>query len=413
MLYFKHSELVSNYHVSLKTVHNWIDAAKQGKLELQLHERNGRTYIANTPTNLIALENLADKGKKYRNTLHHRVVTPKVEFYELYSPRQILDIISNLNIHREIPRQYNYFDGGANNWNRWLQRLRNEETSNILKSTINLMHDNLGQLDLFLKDYDRVNVIDAGVGNAMPAQELLGHLLGQGKLNRYIAIDISKSMLEIAERNISEWFGGEAAFEGHIRDLSYERFDDLLVDDLLDEQQGKIVNVVLLFGATPSNFRDPSDALRTIYGSIGDNDLLVYSDKADTENSRRYFDFGHKPGAAAHLSPNHSFILDLLNIDQSLYEIDMGFSREKRMRYIRVCLATALTVSFKIDGKVREVSFEKGDTILLLRVWHQTVLGLISAFEKAGFLLLQASLTKDREYLLTISGVNKDLGSSL
>src|SRR6266702_2637814 len=123
MKYFKHSELVNEYHVSLKTVHNWIDATKQGKLDLQLHTEKNKTYIANTPTNLVTIDALANKGKKYRNTLHHKVVTPKPEFYDLYTSRQILDIISNLNIHHEIPRQYNYMDGGADNWDSWLQRL--------------------------------------------------------------------------------------------------------------------------------------------------------------------------------------------------------------------------------------------------------------------------------------------------
>ncbi len=195
MKYFKHSELVNEYHVSLKTVHNWIDATKQGKLDLQLHTEKNKTYIANTPTNLVTIDALANKGKKYRNTLHHKVVTPKPEFYDLYTSRQILDIISNLNIHHEIPRQYNYMDGGADNWDSWLQRLEKEETSNILKGTIKLMNDNLTPLDQLIGNSNKINVIDVGVGNAAPVKELLGHLLEKDLLNRYIAIDISVSAM--------------------------------------------------------------------------------------------------------------------------------------------------------------------------------------------------------------------------
>lgn len=408
MLYFKHSELVNNYHVSLKTVHNWIDAAKQGKLEVQLHERNGRTYIANTPTNLIALENLADKGKKYRNTLHHKVVTPRAEFYELYSPRQILDIISNLNIHREIPRQYNYLDGGANNWDNWLKRIANEQTSNLLKGTVELLHNNLGVILRLLEGKRRVNVIDIGVGNAFPIQELLGNLLDRGLLHRYIGIDISQSMLDIAEKNITEWFGGRVNFEGHLRDMGFERFDDLLISDMLGSRSEETINLVLLLGATPANFRNPTDILKVTYGSLGNNDLFVYTDKRDTEAARRYFDFGSQAGAAQ-LSPNHSFILSLMNIDPSIYEPEMGYDSAKRMRYIRIRLNTALTIQFKFRGVERSVNLEKGDTILLFRYWHQTVLELISDFEEVGFTLLHSSLTNNREYLLTISGVDRGI----
>ncbi len=98
-----------------------------------------------------------------------------------------------------------------------------------------------------------------------------------------------------------------------------------------------------------------------------------------------------------------------MNVDESLYDVEMGFNDEKHMRYIRVRLKTALTIKFKFAGIERSVGLEKGDTILMLRVWHRTVLELIRDFEQVGFRLLHANLTKDKEYLLTISSVNKDL----
>src|SRR4051794_2742365 len=110
MLYFKHSELVEKYHVSLKTVHNWIDSAKQGRLQLDLHEKNGRFFVTNNSANTTLIEQLVEQGKKYRNAKYHKVISPKPEFYKLYSKKQILDITSSLSIHSEIPRQYNYFD---------------------------------------------------------------------------------------------------------------------------------------------------------------------------------------------------------------------------------------------------------------------------------------------------------------
>lgn len=406
MIYFKHSELTNDYHVSLKTVHNWIDAAKQGKLDLQLHEVNGRTYIANTPTNILLLEGLANKGKKYRNTLHHKVVTPKLEFYENYNRRQVLDIISSLEIHREIPRKYNYLDGGANNWDSWVKRLQVEQNSNILKGTIELLDSNMDSLLRLIEGYKYVNVIDVGVGNAMPIKELLGRLLGAKLLHRYVALDISDTMLRIAQQNIKEWFKGQVRFEGYARDVSYERFDDLLVDDMLSSDSASTINLVLYLGGTPTNFRSPADTLKVVCGSMGDKDLLIYTDKPDTEASRRYFDFNPQKGATT-LSPNHSFILGLLNVDGGLYDTEMGYNENLQMRYIRIRLKTALTIKFRFEGGERDVVLEKGETILLLRIWHKGVLGLISEFEEVGFSLLQSSLTQDRQFLLTISSVNK------
>jgi len=405
MQYFKHSELTDQYHVSLKTVHNWIDAAKQGKVALNLYRTKNRTYIANTPENTILLTQLAEKGKKYRNTLHHKVVKPSKEFYDIYSRRQILDIITNLKVHGEIPRQYNYMQDGARNWDNWLRRLAKEESTNILNGTVELLHTNMDAIERLLADSEKINVIDLGVGNAYPIKELLGQLISRNILHRYIAIDISPSMLAIAKKNISMWYGDKVKFEGYVRDMSHEKFDDLLVDDMLRKDADDTINLVLLLGLTPANLRSPQDVLKVAHSSMGNRDLLVYSAKPDTDASRGYFDFSPTSGVKTTLSPNHQYILDLLNIDESFYDVEMGFDFIKRMRYVRIKLKTAITIDFNFEDLQRSVALEKGDTILLLRVWHQTTLETISDFEKAGFTMLQSSLTKDRKAFLSISGV--------
>lgn len=405
MNYFKHSELANRYHVSLKTVHNWISAAKEKKLNLKLHEAKSGIYIANTAENIHILETLAEKGKKYRNSLHHKMATPTREFYEIFNRKQILDIFSNLDIHREIPRQYNYFNQGAINWKNFADRMWEESSPNLLKSSAELIQANLDAIDLFINGHNRVNIIDLGPGNGIPVKGLLAHLLERGVLHRYIAVDISQEMLSIVEKNVDEWFDGKVRFEGYVRDMTYERFDDVLIDDMLDTNAEKTINIALLLGATPMNFPSPYDTIKTIYGSMSKDDLLIYSDKPDTEADRRYFDFNSKPTTTTALSPNHRYIFDLLNVDEDFYDVEMGFNEEKRIRYIRVRLKVSLTITFTFKNGKRSVQFNKGETILLWRAWHQTALEIIAEFEKIGFTLLQSSLTKDRQYFLSISGV--------
>lgn len=407
MLYFKHSQLAEDYKVSLKTIHNWIDAAKQGKLELGLFEHNGRTYVANTSTNVLTLEKLADKGKKYRNTLHHKTVTPKEEFYNLYSKRQILDIISNLDIHREIPQQYNYFDGGALHWVDWVEKMKKEKTSNALKGTVELLQANTEALDRLLLGKDRINIVDIGVGDAQPIRGLLEHLLEKGVLNRYIAIDLSQSMLDVAKKNIDKWFDGRVRFEGHIRDIRYERFDDLLLSDVLGQDHDRVVNVVLFLGGTKSNFRAPNDCMKVIQGSMSEQDLFIYTGKPDSEASRRYFNFNPNDESLV-VPPIDGFTLEILSIDPSFYQTEMGYSEQHKMRYIRVRLKHPITIHFVSDSINRDVTLEKNETILVWRAWHWTTHEIISDFEDVGLTLLQATLTRDRQYLLTICGVVTD-----
>lgn len=407
MQYFKHSELAKEYHVSMKTVYNWIDAAKQGKIDLELFEADGRTYIVNIQRNVGVLKQLAQEGKKYRNARFHKVVTPKPEFYNLYSRQQILDIMTNLKTHGEIPIQYGYFDKGADGWDLVMQRdAEAEGVSNSLKGTQELIHTNLEAIDRLVDGYTKVNVVDVGPGNATPVKELLEHFMYLGILHRYIAIDISEEMLRIAKHNIEDWFGDTLPFEGYVRDITYERFNDIFVDDMLGGEAGQTLNLVLSFGGTLANFRSFSDPVKTMYASMSANDLLLYTAKPDTETARHYFAFNPTPGVSK-LSPNHSFVPGLLNISEDLYDVEMGYDERKRMRYVRIRLNTALTIRFQFEGGTRDVSLEKDSTILLLRVWHKSALEIIDEFQKAGLTLLQSSLTKDRNYLLTLFGVEE------
>jgi hypothetical protein len=405
MPYFKHPELADKYHVSLKTVYNWIESAKAGKSSLKLYTNGNYTYVADTPANATVLQGLAEKGKKHRTAAYFKAVHPKADFYSIYSDRQILDIITNLGVHGEVPLQYNYMQEGAKDWEDRMKRFESEGASNSLMSTIELLQDNMTAINRFLRNKKKVNVIDLGVGNARPVKELLGHLLERGVLNRYIGIDISPAMLGIADRNIKEWFGGAVDFHGYVRDLTKEQFDDLLVDDMLNKNADETINLVLLLGGTAINFRSPSEAFKPIFNSMYEDDLLIHTLKPDTEASRRHLDLGPTPGSVG-LAPSLGHFLDLLGIDESLYDAEVGFDSGKKMRYVRVRLKTALQVHFDLGGdRQRTVSLEKGQAVILFRAWHLSTSQIDARLHQAGFVSLHTSLTGDRQYYMSISGV--------
>lgn len=409
MSYYKQSELTERFHVSTKTVYNWVAAAKIGKNDLKLYSKGNSFVVAKTQENDLILEKLAKVGKRHRNAAYYKAVSPKPEFFDIYNDRQILDIITNLSVHAEIPLQYNYLQDGAKHWDDRMRRFESEGESNSLISTIELLQDNIVTIDRFIKNKNKVNVIDLGVGNARPVKNLLGHLKARGVLHRYIGVDISPSMLEIAKHNIKEWFGDSIKFEGYTRDISSEQFDDLVVADMLDEDADQTINIVLLLGGTSINFRSSNDAFKPIFKSMQRNDLLIHTLKPDTEASRRYLDLGPTPGSVS-LAPNFKYILDLLNIDDKLYTTESGFDFEKKMRYVRVRLKAAIDIQFDLGGtKRRSVTLEKGQAILLFRAWHRSTPEIITELGEAGFMFLHASLTEDRQYFLSISGVEDQI----
>lgn len=405
MLYFSHTDIENTYHVSKRTVHNWIGSAKSGRITLELYKKGSRSYIANTPDNLETLTSLAESGKKKRNIRYQKTVSPAPNFYKLLSKTQILDMISSIDIHRELPRQYNYFGEGAHNWDVHVKYLIKNKLPNLLEATVDLLKTNQQAISDLLANAEKVNIIDIGPGNAMPARGLMEQVLGLKKLNRYIAIDLSQGMLDIAETNIGNWFNGGVKFEGYIRDITHQRFDDIIVDDMLSDSSDKIINIALFMGGTPVNLRAPSDAIRTITNSLSPRDLVVYTDEPDNEAERVRFNF-HKMPTRDVLSPNHRYMFDLLGIIPNLYTVETGFNEDKKIRYIRIRLNAAINIEFKFGDNVRLVKLDKDDVIVALRVWHWTSPEIVELFENEGLTLLQLSLTSDRAYHLSVYGIN-------
>jgi len=383
-------------------VRNWISAAQEGKLELQLYEDKGKSWVANTTKNSALIDKLVEKGKKFKNSRSSRTVSPTKYFYESFSDSQILDIISQLTKYNEIPTQYTYVDGAAKYWDDYATRLYEEQVPNILTQTVNLLQATANTIDHLIDTDRKVNVVDLGPGNGIPVKDTLERLLKEGRLNRYIAIDGSKEMLSILEQNIERWFDGQIKCESYVRDFGHERFDDLFINDYTDSKATTPVNLVYLLGGTLSNFRSPARALQTINSSMQTDDLLIYTGYLDTPNSRRYFDF-NTPRPNQKL--RSELILAFLGIDESLYEIEQVFDESKLARFGSFKPTVDLSIKFQLPNGIRHVELRKNEPILLWRHWHKNTLDIMKDFEENDFDLVAASKAKSREFLLLVTSI--------
>lgn len=404
MKYFKNTELAKMYRVSEKAVRNWIIASQQGKIHLLLFEENGKEYVANTLKNTQIIEQLVERGKKYKNSRGFKAVVPPPEFYSLFDTDQIRDIASNIMLHQEIPLQYGYVDGGAASWDQYSNRLFHEQTSNILSKTAGLLDLGAAYVDQVIGSQQKVNVVDLGPGNGLPIRATLARLLKQGRLNRYIAIDISRDMLAILERNIKEWFNGEVRFESHVRNFAEERFDDLFYSDYADDME-EPVNLVFLLGGTLNNFRLPNHVLRIVNMSLGSHDLLFYNGYLDTPYTQRYFDlsgasFNKKDPQQSGLIPH------LLHIDdEALCDFELLYSKENHCRFKLMVPKVDISIKFELGSETRRVELHKNEPILLWRHRHYSFTDIIDLFNNNDFDLLQATKSEDQNYILLISKI--------
>lgn len=406
--YFKNTELAARYNISEATVRNWVRSVKEGKMHLLLTEHGGRTYVANDISNIPIIEGLVKTNRKYRNGLASKTVVPDPTLLGTYSEDQVYDIIRNLELHHEIPRQYGYFGRGATDWDDYTNKQLAVETPSLVRRSIELLDANRSYIDSRLAKYRRINVVDVGVGNGRPVRGLLDHLISCGKEVKYIGIDFSPDMLNVVEKNIKSWFGGKLSFEAHQLDIAHQRFANLLSRDYLASERDTI-NLILLLGATPTNLRTPSDAFRTVCESMNPDDLMIYTDFVRPVSivpewlEHSYSVRPRKP----EILERHKLVLNQIGIGEELYAAEVGFDSQTNRNYSRARLKFALNVRFALSGGERIVTFEKGDAITLWHCWQSEPREIMDMFVATGYQVVHTSQSQDHNYILAIAEVKR------
>jgi uncharacterized SAM-dependent methyltransferase len=402
--YFKNIELVKLYNVSDKAVRNWIVLSEQGKVNLKLCHENNKAYIADTLFNQRVIDELVAKGRKYRNKLSHRDITPKANFYKIFKAEHVIEILNSLEKNHELPWKFNYYDEGGKYWDKYLWKLYNAGGGNILTNTIETLQLNYGYLDKLLSSYKNINIINICIGNFLNARDLVAHIQKSGKLRRLIGIDISPEMLSISKRNIGQWFENKILLETYEKDIERFPFDEITTSDSFDSDASDTANIFLFLAGPIKNFKDTDQILRSFYESMGKHDLLITSLKRDTAQAREFFDFNIETDKK--LFTVHDVLLPhLLSIDDSMYEWQQLFDPIKKYRRFQICLKTDISIHAEIGSYKKRVDLRKGDVIQTIKVEHFQDEDLIKKFRKANFKLQGYMQSLDGELSVLINKV--------
>lgn len=405
MRYFKNSELVKLYRVSDKAVRNWIEMAKSGSSELELFEHDGKTYIADTLRNSHLLDQLVERGKKYRNKRSHREITLSKDFYGAYDHDQIINIINDLEVNHEFPLEYRYWGPAGINWEAYLKKLLDVGGTNNLTSTFELYDFAKEFINRLLAPYEFINVVDLGVGNGMAAKDFVGGAIDSGKLKKYVGIDLSQALLEITQKNLRQWFGASLDVELYVRDLIRDQFGGVMRRDSYGKDASCTTNLMLFLGGTLYNFKQPEQALHNIRDSMGKDDVLVTTLKLDSPAARRFFDFSIGEDVKQLSDKQDAFLFEMLNFDDDMFEVEQFFDEMQKSRVIQLRFKVSCSLHFELDAYKKTIDFDRGDTFSFYRGIHFSEQEITSIYKQSGFRNLFTALTKDQQYMMLVSKV--------
>lgn len=308
-----------------------------------------------------------------------RIVSPREQFYRTFSPVQADVLAGALTGRREFPQEFTYVGGGAALWRASTEGVPTRRTARTEEYHL-LLQDRAAGLLARGPAGMPVEVIDLGPGTGRPARSLLSGLVGAGRFAGYRAIDISTDLLDLAGRNLRDWFPGQAA------SLEF-RLGDFTGPDLAGvlparSGTGGPARFVLLAGGTVFNLAEPEGFLRRVGAALSPPDVLLLTLRVDNGANRPPFvtrvETGHP------LLPIHRAAVDLLNIDPGWYETERGFDAGRSEIWTGVRFLRPVTVH--IDGALgrHTVAFTAGERVLLYRYRFLDRPGVIELLARSG-----------------------------
>lgn len=360
------AEVATEFGINESNVRYWINKTKEGKLNLQLHNIDEKDYVIKNEHNRSLINHLIEVNGKNRNEhLRTRLVVAD-ELYKIMTKRQIMSLISRIQIKREIPVKYSYLGQGAKYWDKQYE----SKAYNSRFGNSNIYF--LNSLYTVITDYfegKKINIIDIGAGNSEPTLPFLKRLIDENRLNKYVTIDISETMLAISKQHFLEAGLEEKYLVQYQLDYESNSMDDLLYEIKSGGKEEENPNLLLMLDSSLGNTNTPNKVLQTIQSGMFPEDFVCISSLYDTVKTRGVFQsFESKDNHKRKL-----YIPHLLGLSDKHYKIEMVYNEILKRKEYNLIMKEGVTIVFDKVGIKREVSLLKGEKLNLWYYQRDTV----------------------------------------
>ncbi len=330
-----------------------------------------------------------------------RTAKPSSEFYSLFSKEEVLGIIHALEVRREIPLKYSYKGKGAKSWNdfyleyvipRWYRRANVE---------IDLLKDNFKYLNGNIKSDERVNIIDVGAGNSYPVKKFIRQLNKLGKVNKYIALDISEELLHVSKSNFRKWFP-LLEFISSTIDIESSCVPKNLFQNQASLEIDNTAKILLHLGVTIGNHQNRDEVFKNFRNSMGKNDFLVFTNETGS-NSK--WDGIVRGGCKYHVEEVYGWVKNKIGIKSEDCELVRRYDLKTDSIVANLKLRHDYTINFSRMGIDKNIEISEGEEITFWRHHKYEIPKLLQEIERSGLQLIHYTTNKYKSHIMVICKV--------
>jgi uncharacterized SAM-dependent methyltransferase len=336
-------------------------------------------------------------------TLISRITEPSSEFYSVFSQVEILEIIHALEVRREIPLKYSYKGGGAKIWDDFYIKYIVTTWYRSSNVEISLLKDNFKYINEITKGCQQVNIIDVGAGNSYPVKEFIRKLIKLGRLNKYVALDISEELLNQSQSNIKKWFP-LLEFTSNTVDIENNCIPKNLLSSKDNIQASNTANIILHLGVTIGNHYNRQDAFKNFRDSMKKNDLLLFTNEI---GSNSQWDGKARGGCNYHAQQIFEWIKNNIGISSQDCELIRKYDLQTDSVVANIKLYHDYTLNFNVAGIDKSMEIAEGEEITIWRHHKFEIPQLIQELKQAGLQLVHYSTNKYSSHIMVICRCDK------
>jgi uncharacterized SAM-dependent methyltransferase len=330
-----------------------------------------------------------------------RTAKPSSEFYSIFSEQEVLGIIHALESRREFPLKYSYKGRGAKIWDNFYLKYiipRWYRTSNV---EIDLLKDNFECINNHLINCENFNVVDVGSGNSYPVKAFIYRLNELGRINKYIALDISEELLDLSKENFRKWFP-LIEFISSTIDIENSCLPKIPLKNQANLEPDDITKVILHLGVTIGNHQNRDRVFKNFRDSMGKNDLLVFTNEIGSNST---WDGKVRGGCKYHAEQIFAWIKNKIGIRAEDCELVRKYDLETDSIVANIKFRHNYTINFNFMGVDKTIEISEGEEITIWRHHKYELPELLQEIEQAGLKLVHYSTNKYLSHIMVICEV--------
>ncbi len=329
-----------------------------------------------------------------------RTAKPNSEFYSVFSTEEVLGIIDALETRREIPLKYSYKGRGAKTWDDFYRKYiipRWYRTSNL---EIDLLNKNFEYINGTPLTSEKVNIIDVGCGNSYPVKDFIFKLNKLGRINKYIALDISEELLDLSRVNFSKWFP-LIEFISYKIDIENSCFSEILTQGE-NVETDNTAKIFFHLGVTIGNHHNRSGVLKNFRTSMGKNDLLVFTNEI---GSNSQWDGKARGALDYHAEQIYVWIKKKLGIRSEDCKLVRKYDEKTDSVVANIKFLCNLTINFTVMDIDKNIEIYKGEEITIWRHHKHEIPEIKQEIQEAGLEIVHYSTNKYLSHIMVICKV--------